>query len=166
MAFILTLAGADADADAMYVTGQGQHIFIFDIGICDEDGDVFRVHLALSPFPMCHVGEFELQFYISRTSSSGEIVAYESGAGTRNIITSNDDRRAIIGEIASLAASLCVKASAETVFWSPADAFLPEKALAKYELIGAALRGAGYEVRTVNRYLGYQQWIAHRTTCA
>lgn len=159
MAFSCSLTGQPSP---QYICGNGEHLFISDIGICDETGAAYKVTVALAPFRMCKLGEFELQFYLSEISATGEIAAFESGTSTRTIITSANDRDAVLNEICISSVGLCAKTAAQTVFWSPSEQNLPDKAIKKFERIAAALRVEGYEVRTVNRYHGYTEWIASR----
>lgn len=115
--------------------------------------------VVLSPLPTVHD---ELSFFLSCVDKSGnEIEKYFNGNELPVHIT-KAHRAHLLELLMRTVARLIETKRSKAVFMATFDANLPRKALKKYHLVNAVLRGLGYTVKAKPVVNGYRAWVAVR----
>lgn len=161
MPFVCTLAAAERP-EPIVVEMEGQASAITAIGYDSERPLAFRAVATL-------LGRADAELVISIVAvaaSDGAVVAdFLSGRRTR-FIAKREDRAAVLTAIVDAARAVVVARRPRTILRETFDEQLPQKALRKHHLIGAAIASCGYALAEQRYEDGFHVWKMVRTSAA
>ncbi|MBL3571881.1 hypothetical protein BV509_18535 [Rhodovulum sulfidophilum] len=162
MAFVPAITSRDEVASYINLRNDTEFLARICIGHDDETNAIYSAFVSLCR-QSGHTERYEIRFDVIETSACEDEPDNwcNDGLQTKRFLAA-DHRKTTLNCICTVLQEMVEASEAQELFMMTVTPHLPEKALAKYELICCALRAIGFHAGRDAPYHGTQIWIMKR----